>query len=33
MMETVRTYEKSVDSYFTLQYIPEDNSEHNIIFT
>jgi hypothetical protein len=29
MMEAVRTSETSVDSYFTRQYIPEDNSEHN----
>jgi hypothetical protein len=28
MMETVRTSETSVDNYFTRQYIPEDNSEH-----
>jgi hypothetical protein len=27
MMEAVRTSETSVDSYFTRQYIPEDNSE------
>jgi hypothetical protein len=27
MMEAVRTSEKSVDNYFTRQYIPEDNSE------
>jgi hypothetical protein len=29
MMEAVRTYETSVDNYFTRQYIPEDNSEHH----
>jgi hypothetical protein len=28
MMEEVRTSETPVDSYFTRQYIPEDNSEH-----
>jgi hypothetical protein len=27
MMEAVRTSETSVDNYFTLQYIPEDNPE------
>jgi hypothetical protein len=27
--EAVRTSETSVDNYFTLQYIPEDNSEHH----
>jgi hypothetical protein len=27
MMEVVRTSETSADNYFTLQYIPEDNSE------
>jgi hypothetical protein len=27
MMEAVRTSEMSVDSNFTRQYIPEDNSE------
>jgi hypothetical protein len=27
MMEAVRTSETSVDNYFTLQYIPEYNSE------
>jgi hypothetical protein len=27
MMEVARTSETSVDSYFTRQYIPEDNSE------
>jgi hypothetical protein len=27
MMEAERTSETSVDNYFTLQYIPEDNSE------
>jgi len=30
MMEAVRTSETSVDNYFTRQYIPEDNSEHDI---
>jgi hypothetical protein len=30
MMEAVRTSETSVDKYFTRQYIPEDNSEHDI---
>jgi hypothetical protein len=30
MMEAVRTSETSVDNYFTRQYIPEDNSEHQI---
>jgi hypothetical protein len=29
MMEAVRTSETSVDNNFTLQYIPEDNSEHH----
>jgi hypothetical protein len=29
MMEAVRTSETSVDSHFTRQYIPEDNSEHS----
>jgi hypothetical protein len=29
MMEAVRTFETSVDNYFTRQYIPEDNSEHH----
>jgi hypothetical protein len=28
MMEAVRTSETSADNYFTRQYIPEDNSEH-----
>jgi hypothetical protein len=28
-MEAVRTSESSVDSHFTRQYIPEDNSEHH----
>jgi hypothetical protein len=28
MMEAVHTSEMSVDNYFTRQYIPEDNSEH-----
>jgi hypothetical protein len=27
MMEAARTYETSVDNYFTRQYIPEDKSE------
>jgi hypothetical protein len=27
MMEAARTSETSIDNYFTLQYIPEDNSE------
>jgi hypothetical protein len=27
MMEAVRTFETSVDNYFTPQYIPENNSE------
>jgi hypothetical protein len=27
MMEASRTFETSVDYYFTRQYIPEDNSE------
>jgi hypothetical protein len=27
MMEVARTSEKSVDNYFTRQYIPEDKSE------
>jgi hypothetical protein len=27
MMEAVRTSKTSVNNYFTLQYIPEDNSE------
>jgi hypothetical protein len=30
MLEAVRTSETSVDNYFTRQYIPEDNSEHQI---
>jgi hypothetical protein len=29
MMEAVRTSETSVDSHFTRQYNPEDNSEHH----
>jgi hypothetical protein len=29
MMKAVRTSETSVDSHFTWQYIPEDNSEHH----
>jgi hypothetical protein len=28
-METVRTSETSVDNHYTLQYIPEDKSEHH----
>jgi hypothetical protein len=28
-MEAARTSETSVDNYFTLQYVPEDNSELN----
>jgi hypothetical protein len=28
MFRVVRTSETSVDNYFTRQYIPEDNSEH-----
>jgi hypothetical protein len=31
MVEAVRTSETSVDNYFTRQYIPEDNSEHQEI--
>jgi hypothetical protein len=31
MMEAVRTSETSVDNHFTRQYIPEDNSEHNVL--
>jgi hypothetical protein len=27
--EAVRTSETSVNNYFTRQYIPEDNSEHD----
>jgi hypothetical protein len=30
-MEAVRTSETSVDSHFTRQYIPEDNSEHVLL--
>jgi hypothetical protein len=30
MMEAVRASKISVDSYFTRQYIPEDNSEHQL---
>jgi hypothetical protein len=30
MMEAVRTSETSVDNQFTRQYIPEDNSEHEL---
>jgi hypothetical protein len=29
MMEAVRTSETWVDNYFTLQYIPENKSEHH----
>jgi hypothetical protein len=29
-MEAVRTSETSVDNHFTRQYIPKDNSEHQI---
>jgi hypothetical protein len=32
LMEAVRTSETSVDNHFTRQYIPEDNSEHEIIY-
>jgi hypothetical protein len=31
MMEAVRTSETSVDNHFTRQYIPEDNSERDLI--
>jgi hypothetical protein len=31
MMEAVRTSETSVDNHFTRQYIPEDNSEHQLV--
>jgi hypothetical protein len=31
MMEAARTSETSVDSYFTRQYIPEDESELHIM--
>jgi hypothetical protein len=30
MMEALRTSETSVDNHFTRQYIPEDNSEHQM---
>jgi hypothetical protein len=30
MMEAVRTSKTSVDNHFTRQYIPEDNSEHQV---
>jgi hypothetical protein len=30
MMEAVHTSETLVDNYFTWQYIPEDNSEHEL---
>jgi hypothetical protein len=33
MMEAVHTSETSVDNYFTRQYIPEDNSEHQTFFS
>jgi hypothetical protein len=29
MMEASRTFETSVDNYFTQQYTPEDNSENH----
>jgi thiamine phosphate synthase YjbQ (UPF0047 family) len=29
MMEAVRISETSVENYFTLKYIPEDNYEHH----
>jgi hypothetical protein len=32
MMEALRTSETSVDNHFTQQYIPEDNSEHQIYY-
>jgi hypothetical protein len=32
MAKAARTSETSVDSYFTLQYIPEDKSELHIVF-
>jgi hypothetical protein len=32
MMDAVRTSETSVDNHLTRQYIPEDSSEHFIIF-
>jgi hypothetical protein len=32
MMEAVRTSETSVDNHFTRQYIPEDNSEHPLVY-
>jgi hypothetical protein len=31
MMEAVRTSETSVDNHFTRQYIPEDNSEQQVL--
>jgi hypothetical protein len=31
MMEAVRTSKTSVDNHCTLQYIPEDNSEHPVM--
>jgi hypothetical protein len=33
MMQAARTSETSVDSYFTLQYIPEGKSEQLIFVT
>jgi hypothetical protein len=30
MMEAARTFETSVDNYFTWQYIPEDKSEIHV---
>jgi hypothetical protein len=33
MMEAVHTSETSLDNYFMLQYIPEDNSEHKKFFS
>jgi hypothetical protein len=32
ILEALRTSETSVYNYFTRQYIPEDNSEHNSPF-
>jgi hypothetical protein len=31
MMEAARTYETSVDNYFTPQYIPDDKSERHYL--
>jgi hypothetical protein len=31
MMKAVRTSETSVDNNFTRQYIPENNSEHQVL--